>query len=708
MHTVESNIVAVTLFRRGAVVTRRARVARGEDGFPEVVRFDGLPLCLDEGSVRVEVDRAEEGAHPYAADVGLSLTRPESDPSLEPADDPQEDAATLAVSVAARQCDELRSVVGQLERLELRRRQGPEEGKPAASSPTTARLAWIEFRATQLEMAQAELWEAEQRHRVAQEGLEALLEARRTRTSARNPRDEELRRAATVRFANTHDVTQPVYVQLSYRVPGARWAPAYALRVDATSRARLELRAVVAQNTGEDWAAAALTVSTALPQRWTELPDLKALRVGRRQNTPGRPGWRSAPPDIDGLFADYDRDFARAQRQVDTSLRQLVESGAVAGQKTPPPPVRRAMAKKRAGPGSPRSPVAGDALAPMATSMPAPAAAMAPAAAAPGSAGGAAFGERLEETEAAFDKELASDDGSEGVAAEPPEVRLGRGLLDYGRLHLAGPRSARRGRLQPADPHEASGGRGSDASKVDEARRRAESVAHRALPAGHRWAEVEPGFDFAYVCDGAVDVPSDSAAHVVAILGASAELTRRYVCVPAVAADVFRVVAARNPLDAPLPAGPIDVYVDGMFALTSSLDATAPGGRIELGLGVEQAIKVARNVAFEENTSGLLKRQHEFEHTVQVDVQNLLDEPVELELRERVPVRARPDDETIEVEEVEVSPSWDTYEPEAEALEGGRRWRVRVDATARERLVAKWVVRVPSGFELVGGNRRER
>ena len=53
--------------------------------------------------------------------------------------------------------------------------------------------------------------------------------------------------------------------------------------------AELELRALVVQRTGEDWRGVELTLSTADPQSWAELPDLPSLKIGRRQPPPRSP-----------------------------------------------------------------------------------------------------------------------------------------------------------------------------------------------------------------------------------------------------------------------------------------------------------------------------------------------------------------------------------------------------------------------------------
>ncbi len=66
-------------------------------------------------------------------------------------------------------------------------------------------------------------------------------------------------------------------VDLSYQISGVSWQPIYDARLDVTDK-KLELvqYGSVWQNTGEDWADIALTLSTAQPSRGAGLPDLQS------------------------------------------------------------------------------------------------------------------------------------------------------------------------------------------------------------------------------------------------------------------------------------------------------------------------------------------------------------------------------------------------------------------------------------------------
>lgn len=297
------------------------------------------------------------------------------------------------------------------------------------------------------------------------------------------------------------------------------------------------------------------------------------------------------------------------------------------------------------------------------------------------------------------------------------ELVAGRELLDYGRLRMYDASSSQRGSLRRISARMHYQQVSVESVAIDlgiEQIERATSVARQlereSAPEGHHWPTSEGGFDYAYVADAPCDLASDGRFHGLAIDLREAEATPRYVAVPRETQDVFRIVALRNPLAAPLLPGPADVYVAGKFALSSGVELTPIGGRIELGLGVEQAIKIARNVNFSEDSSGMFKRHLELRHGIAIEIANHLGGAVTVEVRERIPIAAEAQRDDIEVEIEHVEPSWEDYEPNdsfGPSLEGGRRWIVEVPGNEKRELEARWLVTIPTNHELIGGNRRE-
>lgn len=679
------------------------RVARAQSRGGAVV-LGGLPLCLDDESVRIELGPAAVAAGWSVTDVQVEVDAPVQEEVAEPKDDAALAEAHDAHDRAKRRLEETLASIEALRSVELRPRVSDHKDRRPTHDPTQGRLDWLAMRSETLAELQATV--AKQRIAVeqAEEARRVALDDRRAASSDRDPRRFEPRKQVTLSMAEGAEV-EDVSIELTYRVPGARWAPSYTLRIENDAQAKLELRAVVAQQTGEDWSGATLTVSTASWQAWHDLPRLDALRVGRSQAPVTRAGWRDPPPNPEGMYADHDRVVATLEPPSYGSV--MAGSAAPMPKKRPPP--RPAMA-----PPVPQGMSAPEPL-PMQSGF--GGAPMPPPAAAPARARMAKKLGAVQRSSARMMDELSDDeleesdafmDGSPEPAPEPdePQVGLSRSWFDYGRLRLPMPWESGRGRLRRVAVLSEGGAESEPlAELVSMATARAGCVSC-SPPAGHDWVQARVGHAYAYVCDASINIPSDGQAHVVSVLEASVETSRTHVCVPGVSADVFRTLAARSPLSRPLPAGPIDIYERDTFLLTGSLDATGAGARFEVGLGVEQAIKVARNVRFSEDSEGLIKKHNAYTHGIVIDVQNLLSVPASVELRERVPVAAS-NEEDIEVSESDVDPPWDHYKPKDDPLEGGRRWRIDVPAGEKMSLAATWTVRVPGGSELVGGNRRD-
>lgn len=742
----QAPIREVTVFRRGALVTRAFELPRAEAGYASAVRVDGLPLSLDDASLRVVV--RGQGELPLAAGVRVGLaTLGRDDVDDVPSDTALKEAALrereleLALEVATRSRDRLLA-------LEPAGRPAGEEGKPPIEATLEARLALIGFRARELEQLDARIATQVTEHAAAVRHRRDLEEKLSRISSQKSAREGELRKFALIEMAHVEATATSALVEVAYVVPGARWAPAYAIYFDQSlARCRLAARAVVAQRSGEDWTGVRVQLSTAEPQSFVELPELSALRIGRRQAPPRPRGFRVAPEVDASLFADFDgarRRLGRppaAEPTEEGSLTAVMRADELLVDDAEPTPVAERRARRE---------LVADSLAPFAAAPPAQASgmvrqqALAEAAVTniamplPPMAGSAM--PRPESKSAAFDLAAPSPvglpppakrgrmatlsfggqvatakraappadayDGPAEVPEAPAEAAL---LLDYGALRVPDYRVANRGKLiqksalllyvetSTFDFH-------AGLKALREASSTAEKI--EALPSSYR--EVAPlhGFHHVFASGAPADIPSDAKYHTIGLAEAETTCTLTYVVVPRESSEAYRVVTIQNPIAAPLLEGPCDVYRGRDFFSTTHLRATPHGGAVELGLGVEQAIKVARNARYYEETSGLLRGSLELKHEVRIEIANHLATSARFEVRERLP-HARENDDDVAVQLEETSPAWEPYRQDEAPLARSHAWRFELPAAEKKTLVVKYVVRIPSKYELAGGNRRE-
>ncbi|MFF4364648.1 DUF4139 domain-containing protein [Streptomyces sp. NPDC001594] len=494
-------------------------------------------------------------------------------------------------------------------------------------------------------------------------------------------------------------------LELEYTVPGALWVPTYRLTChQGDTTGRLLMRASVAQRTGEDWSGVRVALATADLRRGNDLPRLRSIRLGRRQDAPAPSGWREPPAGLGDLFSGYD---AAGRRPAD-AVRPAPTAGTPAGFGARPAaagPVPAPAAPT--GTAAPAAPAGGAAPAPLLPPAPAPqgyggAPVPAPQARVRRSAGRPHAGGAASSAGAPGPAGPPAAPGGLPAPAAPPTAvvgppRPGGADLDYAALVLSGPDepAARRGRLFPGAP----------ADPVAQAhRRRAEAVASLPLP-GHavRPRESAGSFDHRFDAAARTDIPSDGTWHTVTVMETPVGLRTEYLTVPSVEQTVYATAVLSNTTDQALLAGPVEVVVDGEFLLTAALPTLAPGAVRRVGLGPAEGIRVARRTHLNESTSGLRNNTTVLHHRVHVELANGLARPVTIEVRERIPVTSEPD------VRIDDRADWTAPEPGTgpeDHAPGTRLWRLDLPAGATTALEGGYEIRIPTGKALAGGNRR--
>ena len=116
--------------------------------------------------------------------------------------------------------------------------------------------------------------------------------------------------------------------------------------------------------------------------------------------------------------------------------------------------------------------------------------------------------------------------------------------------------------------------------------------------------------------------------HALAITAKPARVELRHVAVPREQPDVFRVAAIANPL-----AGAAVARADRRLRsrARSSSRATSttrrPARSVEVGLGVDPTVKIARNTEFREEATGMLRGGLRLVHAIAIDIENLSARP---------------------------------------------------------------------------------
>jgi len=281
----ESRIAEVTVFNDRALVKRVAlvKLAKGEN----VVTFAGLPLHMAEESLRA----AGKGATAVRIS-GLSVRNMFLESSSEKrVRDIESEIQSLERSV--QKIDARRSaLVAQKAFIDSIRAGWGERiskeltlGKPTAAELNDANL----FVGEAMLKVEVGLFDAVAEQKPLLDKIAAL---KKQLADISSNRGKEVR---TVDLTIDADAAMDLTVELSYLILQARWEPLYDIRLAQDGRsAELAYRAVVSQNSGEEWQGVNLSLSTATPSAGSAPPELQPWRINFQE--PVRPLPRYSRP----------------------------------------------------------------------------------------------------------------------------------------------------------------------------------------------------------------------------------------------------------------------------------------------------------------------------------------------------------------------------------------------------------------------------
>jgi len=696
----ESRIASVDLFARGAVVTRLVTLPSDMPDEEVDLRVGGITAQAQSGSVRASL-LLEEEALEQGAERRIVYVRARA---VLPTDTPAPDELAQRVRELERDMEKLeleqryvharRAAVGTVKpepMLDVRwRRIDPE----SRVSDALAVLSLVDDLSSELDRRLLAIDDArvELEKRLERARLEAAQGGTGERSQARETRAIVVRLGAGPR---------PRALEVSYAVPAVRWWPVYSARFTTGPKLAAEwsLEAFVAQATGEDWSGVRLSLSTVGLVRDAQLPELLSYRLGRKQPPPRR-GFRPVPEGLREMFAGYDEALARFVPPLAPAPRLARAVPRHAGPHAALDSAVFGMADTGAADdAADMNGVEEMAFAPAAAPMPGPV---------PAPMAAAAYGAPM--VMARHAKAFvparamalsASIEDQPTVVGYPDayELQPTDAWLDFDTLVLAGMDDReKRGQLV-RDP----------ASSADAASDQTHTIERIPMP---RYAS-DPRYmgngerQVRYRAEAPVDIASDGASHRILVRSAVGEAALSLVALPRESAEVYREAAQRNPFeDAILLPGPADVFLDGGLLTTSALELTGDGGALRLGLGVEERIRVVRNVRAQEESAGFLGGKIAVMHDVSIELSSALGYPAKIKVYDRLPVT---EDKDVEIELVSARPRSDKYDQAERGtpIRGGLVWEIELAAAGRARIEFSYRIVLPAKSELEGGNRRE-
>lgn len=612
----------VTVFSDRARVTRRAEV-KLESG-ERRVRLPYLPATLEPGSVRLEATGAKVVRLEVVAAERAEFPRGEAFELLKVLERLKEEAQALRD-----EAEPLRRERAMLLGLRPEATPMPDpKGGPVLLDPSgwKTSLAFLEARETSIAAALAPIEAksaANQREIVA---VAARAEQLAAETNSRPGHRVEAIVAGQGRAAT---------LALTYVARGARWYPTYDVRSEpGESKVDLDLGALVAQETGEDWTDATLVLSTAVPAATPTLPKLAVWKISDQERfipTP-RAGPKPRGPRPTPPRPEPPQPLAASEVTSDEGLRErLMVAAAEAGEVL-------VEASEMLQEGGPR-----------ARKMLGPAEAPSPSMSAPPMPAPQVRAQR-KSAAALSEPELASDSLSVSAGSMVSDSRPTQAL----------PFGAPPGWTMPSFAAD--------------------------LPAA-----LAGGYAFTYTAVRPETVRSGEGPRRVALGSRALPAAPRLEIFPALSKDAYLVAELTNATDRPLLKGRANLFVGADLQGTAELPTTAVGAKVPVSLGIDDAIAIERNVRTIEGERGLFSKQDVATYEVVIELLNPRSRPVVARIRDQVPLSDHKDKVEIAFEKAD-------FGAVPDAANGLLEWTLELSPGVKRTLTYRYVLARPLGW----------
>lgn len=166
---------------------------------------------------------------------------------------------------------------------------------------------------------------------------------------------------------------------------------------------------------------------------------------------------------------------------------------------------------------------------------------------------------------------------------------------------------------------------------------------------------------------------------------------RRYSAAPAVSKSTYVTAKMRNKGKFPFLPGPVKVYVAGSLIGKSKIDCVAEEEKFELYLGLEERIKVTRELDTKKSSIAIFSRKKRLNVAYNIKVKNFLKGPATIEISDQIPVSQ---DATVKVKLLNTDPNPGKTE------KGIITWPLRFDAGEAKTIHFEFQVEYPETVQL--------
>lgn len=197
-----------------------------------------------------------------------------------------------------------------------------------------------------------------------------------------------------------------------------------------------------------------------------------------------------------------------------------------------------------------------------------------------------------------------------------------------------------------------------------------------------------------YVIPGTTTIPPDNAPHKVIIARFPLTPHLDYISAPKLIEAVYRRAKVDNDSTYTLLPGNANIFIGDEFIGSTPLELTAPHGEFEINLGIEDRLKVERELMRRDVDKRFIGGRRRLEYGYEIKVENLLPLNAKLTLLDQIPV-SRNAEIKVDLESIDPKP---TERTEMNLL----KWELALEPEEKTTLRFDFSVELPQGMGIVG------
>jgi uncharacterized protein (TIGR02231 family) len=208
-------------------------------------------------------------------------------------------------------------------------------------------------------------------------------------------------------------------------------------------------------------------------------------------------------------------------------------------------------------------------------------------------------------------------------------------------------------------------------------------------------AEVtESGAAIVYQVKRPLAVPSDGAPHKTTIDRFELDATLDYLTVPAIAAEAYLRATVTNTSRVLMLPGSAQVFHAGEFVGTTAIETIAPGEELEIQLGVDDRVRVERNLTRRSTSKAILGGVRTVDIGYEIEVENHRQSLARVKVHDHIPL-SRDGDVKVKLREVVPKPA------EQDDL-GELQWELLLQAGGKATIRFAFGVEHPANAQIYG------